>query len=410
LRHTNINAYLIIWADISLRKDEDQNILMIKHIPILILSLAIPIISCTETNEVQRYRLLGTDPLDDIAVMEEHSEALIHWAQKDLKKAVLIHIDPHDSLEAIEPETIQQIGRLLKDKKWEELKKSRGSIITNTNYLFAAVQLGIIDKLYWVVPYRYFEDIPLAKEKIQDFLRTSPSGFKEDEIAGMRMTEGCLTGLLAGVDMHICSPRTLPKTFVPAIISMDASFLPTYAKEGGISKLRALKWILDYISFKQKILVSHAGVSYGIESGYTEAIHRYIGDQLIEGLGNPQILRLESPPELWQFRDNAENMLSGGEDKLVVEFLAEPLEKYPDDSALRLLLATAQVRLQKYDDAYKETDKICSRDKNYCYGFIYLAMEIKDNEWQKKFFNRAENTLPDSMYLKKTVSPVIEKN
>jgi hypothetical protein len=383
---------------------------MTKHILILILSLSILFISCTRKSDVDRVRVLGTDPLDEIAVLEEHREALVHWAQKGLKNAVLIHIDPHDSLQSIKPETIQRIAEMLKEEKWEELKKSRGALITNGNYLFAAVQLGIINKIYWIVPYRFFEDIPLAKEKIQDSLRTSPSGFKKDEIAGMRMIEGCLTGLLAGVDIHICSPRTLPRIFVPSIISMDAGFFPVYAKEAEISKLRALKWVMDYITFKQKILVSHADVSYGIESGYAEAVHRYLGDQLIESLGNPNILKAESPPELWQFRDRAENMLSGGEDTLVEEFLVEPLKKYPDDPALKLLHAAANTRLQKYEDAYKETNEICSRDKNYCYGFIYLGNETKDDDWKKKFFKRAQKTLPDSVYVKKTVSPVIDMN
>jgi hypothetical protein len=383
---------------------------MLKNALILFLVVLMISISCTREEKATKYKLLGTDPLDAIAVLEEHSEALVYWAQKGLKNAVLIHIDPHHSLESIEPGTIQQIGAMLKEKNWGDLKKRRGSLITNSNYLYAAVQLGIIDKMYWIIPYRFFEDIPLAKEKIQDFLRTVSSGFKEDEIAGMRMIEGCLTGLLAGVDVHICSPRTLPRIFVPAVISMDVSFIPAYAKEAGISKLRALKWVMDYITFKQKLLVSHVDVSYGIESGQTDAVHRYIGDQLIESLGNPQTLKAESPPELWQFRDRAENMLSGGEDKLVEEFLVEPIKKYPDDPALKLLHAVAITRLQQYDDAYKETDEICSRNKNYCYGFIYLGNETKDDDWKKKFFKRAEKTLPDSVYVKKTVSPVIDMN
>jgi hypothetical protein len=382
---------------------------MLKNILIMVLSFCMLFISCTKKSEVERYRVLGTDPLD-IVTMEESSEALLQWAQQGLKNAVLIHVDPHDSLENIEPGTIQKISNMINDENWEDLNKSRGSLITNSNYLHAAVQLRIIDKMYWIIPYRLFEDIPLAKEKIQEFLRTSPSGFKEDEIARMRMIEGCLTGFLAGVDIHICSPRTLPKIFVPAIISMDGSFIPTYAEEGKISKLRSLKWTLDYIAFKEKLLVSHAYVSYGIESGYAEAVHRYVGDQLIASLGDPQILKAESPPELWQFRDKAENMLSGGEDKLVEEYLVEPLKKYPDDPALKLLHAAANVRLQKYDDGYAEADEICSMDKNYCYGFLYLGNAMKDSGWQKKFIQRAQETVPESMLVKRAVSHLIDLN
>ncbi len=367
---------------------------------LLVIFISLLFISCTRKSEVEKYRTLGTDPIDDIRINEEQSEALLQWVRKGLESAVLIHVSPFDSLQSIESGTLQLLSDMIKDEKWDELQKSHSSGIMNVNYLFAAVQLGIINKMYWIIPYRLFEDIPLAKEKIKEFLRSSPSKFNTDEIQNMRMIEGCLTGLLAGVDIHICSPRTLPKIYVPVILSMDTGFFPIYASESGTSKLRALKWAMDYMTYNRKLIILHTDVSYGIESGDTSPVYRYIGDELIEILGSPQTLSAEEPPELWQLRDNAENMLSGGEDKLVKEFLAEPLTKYPEDSALRLLQAAADVRLKNYDDAYKETNENCRIDKNYCYGFIYLGNETEDTDWKKKFFQRAKETLPEIAYLK----------
>ena len=370
---------------------------------IWLVSFALLITSCTRTEETTKFKILGTDPLDSFTLTEERSQTFLGWAKSGLKGAVLIHVDPHDSLETIPPAEIQQVRDMLKDKHWDKIEKGRGTLIKNSNYLHAAVELGIVNKLYWIIPNKLFEDIPLAKEKIKDFLRSSPSKFKEDELERMRMVEGCLTGMLAGTDIHICSPRTLPRIYVPVIISMEVSFFPVYAQESGTSKLRALKQVMDYITFKQKLTVLHADISYGIESGYTAPIHRYIGDELKEILGNPKILKEKSPPELWQFRDRAENMLSGGEDELVVEFLSEPLQKYPDDPSLRLLHAAANVRLEKYEDAFSETDEICGLDKHYCYGFVYLGKTIKDEGWKKKFLERARALLPESNYVNVSV-------
>ena len=372
--------------------------------------LALFTLSCTRSQSPETYPMFGEDPLMNITVMEEESEALVTWAEKGVVDAILVHIATRDAMAAVKSENIQTLRQLIKEKDWNALRESYKELYDNSNYVNASVQLEMIKKIYWVIPYRFFEDIPLAESKIQDFLRSSPSGFKEDEIAGMKMMSGCLTGYLAGVDMHICSPRTLPKVHVPVIISINVNFFTVYAQEAGTSKLRALKWVMDYMTFKQKLRVSLAGVSYGIKSGYTDPVHRYVGDQLIESLGNPQILKAESPPELWQFRDMAENMLSGGEDRLVLEYLEEPVKTYPDDLPLRLMNAAALVRLKKFSDAFSETDEICAQDKNYCYGFMYLGNVIEDKKWQKKFFDKALLTLPDSEYVKRIAASIPDIN
>jgi hypothetical protein len=364
--------------------------------------------SCTKTQEPEEYPILGEDPLMDIAVMEEESETLLAWAENGVEEAVLVHISPRDAMAAVNPETIQTLNQLIKDKNWKTLRDSRGQLYDNSNYMNAAVQLNMVKRIYWVIPYRLFEDMPLAGEKIKDLLKQSVSGFDEEEVDFMKMETGCLTGSLSGADMYICSLRSLPAVIEPVIISIDVSFFPVYATEAKISKLRALKWFFDYLTFRRTLRVKYASVSYNIESGYTDAVHRYIGEELLEGMGDPQTLKSESPSELWQFRDNAENMLSGGEGELVEEFLVEPLLKYPDDPALRLLNAFANARIKKYDESFKAMNNICQENKKYCYGFIQLGNAVEDKDWQNKFFKKALETLPDSKYVDKKVSPLLK--
>jgi len=335
---------------------------------IWIISFFLLIVSCTRGNETV-YPLLGKDPLQDVSLIEEQGEALALWAEKEIEKAVLVHFDPY------------------------------------SDYLAAAVQQKMVKKIYWVLPYLFFEKAD-AGEMIKEFLRSSEAGLQNSEIDAMKMETGCLTGILRGYDMHICSLRTLPTITEPVLVSIDVSFFPVYAREYKISKLRALKWFFDQMTFRQMRSI-YATISYSIESGLTEPIYRYIGDELLEGLRNPQVLEADAPPELWQFRDQAENMLSGGEDKLVEEFLADPLLKYPDDLPLRLMNASAKVLLKRFDEAFREADEICRKDKHYCYGFVYLGSLIAEdekNEWREKFFQEALKVLPDSNYVKRKVS------
>lgn len=376
---------------------------MIKSISIWTLCLGLLVFSCSKREDTASYPVLGIDAIEDVFFMKDQSEALIRWANRGIKDAILVHVDAYDSLEFIPSEKIERLRGLTKKKKWKWFNESRGVLFKNRNYIYAAVQLGIVKEIYWVLPYRFFDDIPLAGEKIKNFLRTEGSMFKNSEINDMEMDFGCLTGRLSGADIHICSPRTLPTIEVPVIMSIDASFFPVYASEYRISKLRALKWFFDKMSFRQMRIV-HADISYSIEGGYTKPIHRYIGDELLEGIGNPQIFKAESPPELWRFRDMAENMLSGGEGKLVVEYLTEPLKKYPDDLSLRLLNAAARLFTGKYDDAFKDVDKLCIRDVHYCYSFIYLGNILKDkqkHDYAERFFLKALETLPGSRYAAK---------
>ena len=61
----------------------------------------------------------------------------------------------------------------------------------------------------------------------------------------------------------------------------------------------------------------------------------------------------------------------------------------------------------KYDDSFKEMNDICQENKKYCYGFIQLGNAIEDNDWQNKFFKKAQESLPDSKFVNEKVSHLI---
>jgi len=161
--------------------------------------------------------------------------------------------------------------------------------------------------------------------------------------------------------------------------SIDIDFFPIFAFENQQSKLRALKYFFDFMSAKE-LHIKYADVAYSVNGGYTRPIHRYIGEEIFEILRAPHILHAESPPELWTFRDTAENMLSGGEDEIVVEYLEEPLKKYPEDLPLRMLDAAARLFMKRFGDAFDKVDRLCAKDDKYCYGFVYMAGILSTNK------------------------------
>ena len=62
-------------------------------ISIIFLSLFSIITACSKK---EAFPVLGVDPVNDIGVMENHSEALVRWIKKGIKDAVVINIDTHD--------------------------------------------------------------------------------------------------------------------------------------------------------------------------------------------------------------------------------------------------------------------------------------------------------------------------
>lgn len=369
----------------------------------LFLIFLLLLFSCIRQDDIEEYPVLGMDTVEDIILIEDHSEALLKWAQEGLRDAVVVHVDAHDDLGYIPDDKIDKIRSLIKAKRWKELEKSRDignrSLFKLNNFLYAAVKLRIVKEIYWVLPYRFFDDIPLAEEKVKVFLKNTGSKFPEDDINMMRMKAGCLTGMLSGVNISICSPFTLPKIIEPVILDIDIDFFPILAFESQQSKLRALKIFLDFMNYKE-LRIKYANIAYSVNDGYTRPIHRYIGDEIFEIIRNPQILHADSPPELWTFRDTAENMLSGGEDKLVVEYLEEPLKKYPDDLPLRILNASAKLFMKKFDEAFDEVDELCIKDVKYCYAFIYMADILSDNKEYgeaERFYERAMEALPENI-------------
>lgn len=283
------------------------------------------------------------------------AQAVEGWIKDGLKGLTIVHVSPASGIGGN--------------------KGNSGSATTRRDFLSAAIAKGMVERIYWVLPYGLFNDIPLAAERVKTFLKTTAPEFDHSEIEAMRMEQGCLAGMIGGVDMRICSPFTMPTITGRTMLVMDASFIPPFAFENGASKLFATKILFDTIGHKLPDL-AHADVVVGVRDGSLKPIHHYLALQAYDILNNPEILD-SPPPELWKMRDNAENMYSGGESDLVIEDLSVSLKAYPDDRPLRMLEAAALARTGKVNEALARTKELCKEQEDYCYALAYLASELE---------------------------------
>jgi hypothetical protein len=374
-------------------------------LPLLIL------LSCTEKENTKKYPVFGRDKLENIRLIENRTEALAVWAESDIQAAVLVNVSAEGSLAAAAHSDIEKLRALKDVKNWKLIADNKGALYQRKNYINAAVKLNFFKEIYWVLPYRYFADIPMAGRKVKEFLKAR-GVFSDNDIDNMRMYFGCLKGRLSDVDISICSPRTMPSIKEPAAVSIDAGFFPPYAEGIRQSKLSAMKSFIDEFAFKS-MQVIHVDISYNTEGGYTKAAHRFIGDQLFEGIKDPETFRAESPPELWKHRDLADNMLAGGEDIKVIEYLAGPLNQFPEDIPLRMMLVEAEVKSGKDNESFGELKEICGQDKHYCYGFADMGdihAEKKKYDSAERFFLEAVRTLPEDPYIINRYVSFLEDN
>ena len=184
-------------------------------------------------------------------------------------------------------------------------------------------------------------------------------------------------------------------------MAIDVDFFRVYADELKRSKLSVMKRFFDEMAFRE-LRIAHVDISFGTRGGDSRSIHRFIGNELFEGLTDPGVFAADTPPELWQYRDMAENMLAGGEDIKVVKYLVEPLKQYPEDIPLKMLNITAKVKSEAFDESFDELTGICNIDKHYCYGFIDLGnilVEKKSPDIAAQFFLKAVETLSDDPYV-----------
>ncbi|MBI4709591.1 MAG: UPF0489 family protein, partial [Nitrospirae bacterium] len=351
-------------------------------------------------------QVLGKEPVKDVILIENHSEALLHWLKKGYRNITVVHVDAHDDFEFVPEDKIKKIKELVKDQKFTEIEglmdAGDRSLFTLSNYLYPAAKLGVVKEIYWIMPFRLFE-FSDAERRVKDYLKTMTSVYSIEDIEGMKMKGGCLSGKLFKTKVNICSPMTLPPIQEPVIFDIDTDFFPPFSAERGYSMLRGVKEFFDDMN-KRQLKIAAADIAFSEAGNFLKPGHRYVAEQIAEALKNPQILHSTVPPELWAVRDNANGMFLRGEWKELIEFLKEPLKKYPEEPSLIIFRASAQVYTGKYREALEGFTGLCRRYERLCYGFVYAGRELKHQERyeaSEMFFKKALELKPqwsDAMF------------
>ncbi|HEY6872955.1 MAG TPA: hypothetical protein VI298_09545 [Geobacteraceae bacterium] len=326
-----------------------------------VLFLLLFALSCAGCSKGPSQPIFGRDPVLDVTVHERQSDLLLEWCKRGYRKKVLLHISPSADLEYIPEGNMDRIADLYNTKKIDELDRGRdrgaSGLFSSRNVLYAAAHCGAIKEIYWVIPYKFAKEAG-GGVAIKNFLKTVPSFYNHDEIEKMTLKGGCLVGKVNGVTLNVCSVGTLPTFKEPVVVSMSADFIRISSTEEATSSLRGMRMLLDDLSARE-IQVQSLHMVRGVEEGTGQPVQSYIADEFLQIATNPQIGERDAAPPLWLARDTPENMLNGGERKLVRETVAPSLKEYPADHPLAMIDITAQLLMGDATAARPRAEKLC---------------------------------------------------
>ncbi|MBI5640910.1 MAG: tetratricopeptide repeat protein, partial [Nitrospirae bacterium] len=243
-----------------------------------------------------------------------------------------------------------------------------------SNYLYAAMRLGLVKRIYWVIPQRFFEVID-AERRVKDFLRSEASLFDKSDIDKMSLKGLCVAGKVYGAELNICAAETLPSIAEPVVLDIGADYFVVYSSLRNKGMLEGMKIFFDLMG-KKALKVVSAEMAYSERSASKRPFHGYVADQVGAALKDPHIMKQENPPELWRHRDIVSSLLSRGEGKGAVEYIASSGREYADESSVKMFRAVGLALVGKTDDSLGIFEDLIRQDKHYAYAVVSMGRDI----------------------------------
>lgn len=369
-----------------------------------ILSLSLLSAYMSRKSDNQIYPVPSVMKPFDVKVMEDHKDALEHWVKKGFRNAVLISIDAHDDIQRVSTEKIESLKdvyqKAVKSRESENnLIKTESilSLVTNSNFINAAVKLGIIKKVVWIVPspYRLFQG---NRMQLVSLLQTY--GFPDSDINTFKKKDGCFRGRAFEVPLDICDVNSLPSLNEPVLLSIDADFFPPSVSDYDHKIARSVQHTVNAI-FSREYEIQDTVVAYSVNGGFLNTTHRWVGDLTVDLLRRPDMRAQAELPEKYAVFQRADLLLSMNRHKDLLDYLLPYLKRDEENPAINMYVAKVYNALGETDKSFVYAEKACQAENNYCYGLPELGSNVLNEcglDLAEKFFIRGYEMCPEMDY------------
>lgn len=330
-----------------------------------------------------------------IFIIEDHDEALRVWRQENVRNLDLVHIDAHldfgfyaaKSIEAVfkEAKSVSELKKGLEYSiafNWYEDDFNKQTNIGN--YIYPAMQEGIVRNFYWV--------IPGGRKEFEEAIKPIKSIFKRlgaHEIPSAQ--EGIAQAKLLSRNFIICILEKLPQLKQDILLDIDTDFLVIDSLKNANNTAQIgcrVPWISPQdltACLKEKIKTPEIiTIAYSVNGGYTPMKYKHLGDELAYSF-TPEKFNIRFKTSLEAAK--AFNLFDAtGESKYYIEAVKlNPTYRATDNNYGPLYLA-----LWKIPEAKKEFLKVLKADpKNLACltGLGSIALEKKDFKKAKEYFS-----------------------
>ncbi len=358
--------------------------------------------------------------MKNISLIEDHDEASKIWRKKKIRNLDLVHLDAHIDfgLQQVKPlkKIFNEAGSL------KELKRSLEQSLsfmhyerdfdkqTNIgNYVYPAMEEGVVGDFYWVVPggMKEFKQSNKFIENVlkgllrQDFHHIGQAS----HVTRHTLKDGIISINLFGRKFIICTLDKLPTIKQKALLDIDTDFLviDSLINANNTAKIGERKpWILpkDLVGIlKQKIKWPEViTIAYSVNGGYTPIRYKHLGDELAYYFAPREFKsRLENNYKVAAYFNCF--VTTGRKEYYRKAIALNPTYRVADNNYGPLYLA-----LRKFSLAKKEFLKVLKVDpKNpSCFmGLGNIALGRKDFKKAKTYFTSAlRNTGSQTLFSK----------
>lgn len=326
---------------------------------------------------------------NNISLIEDHDEALKVWIDKKIKGIDLVHIDAHMDFGVHLARPIEQVvneARSLKELKrgleyslaFRHYENDFDKQTNIGNYIYPAMQEGIVRDFYWVVPgglKEFKKSLKLIKVILKNLSRQDPYQSHNTQYAiHNTQKDGIISTELLGRKFVICILEKLPILKQRVLLDIDTDFLviDSLLNAGNTAKIgKRKRWIRpDRLIQELRGKVSHpvfTTIAYSVNGGFTPMRYKVLGDELAYRL-SPRRFK-----EHFAERLMASTFFNLFESTGKKEYYQKAIKLDLSYRAADNNYGPLYLSIRKFSRAKKEFSKIVKVDPKNPYPFLGLA-------------------------------------
>jgi hypothetical protein len=214
-------------------------------------------------------------------IFEEHSQVLAHWHAQGAHGATLIYLDAHLDLQFIEPARIARLAacadaaQLARLESPHCLSPARDACYGIEDFLYPALQLGLVRRVVWVAPPHVIRGgMAAAMRGLMQMEGVTPEDLESFEpLAG-----GGIRGRLLGADLTICLLGHLPSLQLegPLLVDIDADYFVVVPADTVWAEPAEVVAALRAVAGDE----AQVTIARSVSSGFMPLQYRFIADQL----------------------------------------------------------------------------------------------------------------------------------